>query len=170
MYQTILVPLDGSQLAEEALVHAEAIARRFAADLLLFHSLAADSPLLDSPPMEGGKLTKRAAPQERVARDYLMHIRQGFLAKGIKTQIAIGEGSATDEILRHIAVTPVSLIVISSHGRSGLSRAVMGSVADELMRRSSIPVLVVKNLAAGVQSAVYDADTSALTAEPGFAT
>ena len=157
MYQTILVPLDGSELAEGALVHAEAIAERFGADIVLFHALASDGTM------------GTAAEDESTVRNYLMSIRGTFLAKGIKAQVAIGQGRAVEAILRHVESMPVSLIVLSSHGRSGLRRAVMGSVADELMRQSHTPVLVVKNLVAGSPSTEYDArNLPESSSEPGF--
>ncbi len=126
---SILVPLDGSALAERALPFAITLARVHHQPLLLVRVVP---PLL------------RWGVEESEARLYLEAVRErvsGETAAGVA--MALVTGTPTDEILWSAEGRSVSLIAMSTHGRGGLARALVGSVATELLDRARIPLLIV---------------------------
>lgn len=141
MYPSIVVPLDGSLLAEKALPHALELARCGLGRLLLLrvvphsdHSLAlAELGYRES-----------LVEEERVrcgqAEKYLESVRQRPESEGLVADARVVCGNPANEIL---ALEEADLIVISSHGRSGLGRYLMGSVATRILGHSRCPVMVV---------------------------
>jgi nucleotide-binding universal stress UspA family protein len=143
MYTKILVPLDGSALAERALPHAGEIARSTGAEVILLQVVGA--PLGDAP--EAGQSEETRAFQEAVAatRTYLGTIA-GKLAEewGAKVRAEVVEGSPADGILGCAHRENVDLLIMSTHGRSGVSKLLMGSVAEKVMLTTKRPVMLVK--------------------------
>jgi nucleotide-binding universal stress UspA family protein len=74
---------------------------------------------------------------------YLAKITARMKAEGLDTEPVLMNGSVTESILNYVKGNAVDLIVMSTHGRSGISRLVLGSVADKIIRRSTVPVLLV---------------------------
>lgn len=149
MYRRILVPLDGSDLAEGALRHAEAVARRFEADLLLIQVVSAISATAAVDPMTASAVDAVYAAEsieeaEQEAFDYLNRTSQRPDLKGLSVEIEVFRGSAAPEISRRIQKGDVDLVVMSTHGRSGLGRLVFGSVADQVLREVCAPILLVR--------------------------
>jgi nucleotide-binding universal stress UspA family protein len=152
VFETIIVPLDGSELAEEALPLANEIAAKFNSRLLLVRAidsvakLMAQTPtLLDTPAaaVANVELLEEVVKAEREeATTYLTAI-QTKLA-GPTTEPVIVEGSAADEISRIAAERGAGLVVMCTHGRGGLGRLVHGSVADAVLRHGSVPVLLAR--------------------------
>ncbi len=143
--QTILVPLDGSKFAERALTVAVPVAQENDATLVLMTALAVATRAPDAigapDSAEGGKDTVRTqlrSQLERIAR------RLGS-KHNIKTATHFREGPILDQILAVANETQADLIVMASHGRSGLSRMWLGSVTDALLRQTRTPVLVVRS-------------------------
>ena len=138
MFEKILVPLDGSALAERALPLAAQIAEGSGARLVLyrvvpyFTVLAADPLLYEEMNRMG----------EDEALSYLRRIRND-LADSIAADTVCEVGSAADSILQYAQDRAVDLIVMSSHGRSGLNRWVYGSVAERIMSQASCPTLII---------------------------
>lgn len=124
-YRNILVPLDGSGLAELAALHAAELARLAGARLVFVRV---------SPDKEG----------MREAADYLYEVNQQAHYAGLRTDGMVERGYPAEQILHAADRTQADLIVISSHGRTGISRQVFGSVAEEVVRRAPCPVMVVK--------------------------
>ncbi len=124
-YRNILVPLDGSGLAELAADHAGELARLAGASLT-FVRVCADREGL------------------REAADYLYRVLQQPPFAGLHTDGRVERGHPAEQILRAADRTGADLIVISSHGRTGISRQVFGSVAEEVVRLAHCPVMVVK--------------------------
>lgn len=142
MFRKILVPLDGSALSERAIPIAAAVARRNSASIHLLQAVVAavygPMPLYmrGSPAVD--KLHATAA-----AENYLRHIRQQLRDCGVKdVTISTPVADATTAIVA-TAHDDCDLIVMSTHGRTGLSRAILGSVADAVVRGSHLPVLLV---------------------------
>src|SRR6266487_2246759 len=146
MYRSILAPLDGSPLSERALPLALDIARRTGAFLHLVHvhlPLAAPMYTADFPLADTG-LDERACESERA---YLNALAGRLRAE---TDIPVGaaflDGAITDSVADLIAAHArehrADLIVMTTHGRGGLARVWLGSVADELVRRLPMPVLL----------------------------
>lgn len=140
MYTRILVPLDGSPFSERALAPATALARRFGAALDLVH-VHEPPPLLGQAPMYD---TQYDAEVRRG-----MHAVHSALAariaeeSGVPATATFLDGSVVHALRRHAAETKADLIVMTSHGRGGISRAWLGSVADRLIREVDAPVFLV---------------------------
>jgi nucleotide-binding universal stress UspA family protein len=134
-FQRILVPLDGSPLAEAILPHAVEMARRYQATLLLLRVTEAHTfPGVD--PVDA---------QVRVvaeAEAYLAEVERSLAAAGVAVDCAVRYGHATEEIIDHAERRKADLIAMSTHGRTGLPRAALGSVAETVLRASSVPLLL----------------------------
>jgi nucleotide-binding universal stress UspA family protein len=124
MYQRILVPLDGSELAETALTHVVPLAQRFAASVTLLQVIAEAEP--------------------GTIEDYLRGMAQGLHDLSISVAIEYPEGRPSEVIIDRAGQLGIDLIAMTSHGRGGLGRAVFGSVADEVLRQAPCPVLLVR--------------------------
>ncbi|MFN2141565.1 MAG: universal stress protein [Candidatus Promineifilaceae bacterium] len=138
MFSRILVPLDGSALAESALSLAEQFIEGSEGRLILlrvvpyFTVLAADPLLYEE--------MNRLGEDEALA--YLRSIRNELPDPG-KADIVCQVGSAADSILQYSIENDVDLIVMSSHGRSGINRWVYGSVAERIMSQAPCPTLII---------------------------
>ncbi len=145
MYQKILIPLDGSELAECSLEHAKAIAQGCnVADVVVFRVIEPLSTQTMSALAEaGGESVRKAMEQNRQdAKDYVLKVNNNLKKQGITSQAVTAEGRPADEILSYTEKNNVDLIVMSTHGRSGLSRFFFGSVAEKVSRHSRVPVLL----------------------------
>jgi nucleotide-binding universal stress UspA family protein len=140
MYKRIVVPLDGSPLAEQALPHAVAQASRFGANLILLKVLAPLPEVVFSAPAAVLAAAKMSA---QLARDYLEEVAAGLQEQGIAVQVAEIEGEPYVEIIRFAEDQGADMIILSTRGQSGFSRWLLGSVADRVVRGSTIPVLLV---------------------------
>ena len=127
MYERILVPLDGSELAERALPYAEGIALRLHSEVILLTVSALGDCL------------------ERLLRAYLENKAGELLSSGVKASPLVVEGDTANEILNLAEKNHVDLIIISTHGRSGISRWALGNVANKVLRASHIPTLLIKS-------------------------
>jgi nucleotide-binding universal stress UspA family protein len=137
MYSKILVPLDGSELAEMPLKYAEKLVARSRAELIILHVC--------------GPEERHCGPEgcwvEPMHRVYLEH-RANEVERSVEvlgtTETKVGSailcGDPADQILQYANDNQISLIVMATHGRSGMRRWVMGSVADKVIRCSDVPV------------------------------
>ncbi|MCC6179488.1 MAG: universal stress protein [Chloroflexi bacterium] len=133
MFTTILVPLDGSSLAERALPFAARLARCDDATVVLARALPPDGT--EAPGAAPAALANARATTDEIA---------GRLrADGIAVQVVTRQGPAADVILHLARENAAGLIVMATHGRGGLGRQVFGSVANAVMRRADVPVLFV---------------------------
>jgi nucleotide-binding universal stress UspA family protein len=138
-----LVPLDGSALAERALPVAAALARRASAGLLLVHvhtRLTADPIHVEGLPVIDEQLRSQRRQHEQAYLDRVA----SHLATGTKISVALLDGPVATALVDHAEQTGTALIVMTTHGRGGLERAWLGSVADEMARASRVPVLLVR--------------------------
>lgn len=141
MYNRILVPLDGSKLAEQALPHAAVHAARFGAEIVLLKVLEP----LPEPSMAGrGAVRSAETATARIAQDYLESMAVGLREQGLATQTATSEGKPYREIVRIAEESGIDLIVMTTRGHSGLSRWLLGSVADRVVRGATVPILLVQ--------------------------
>lgn len=142
MYKRILLPLDGSPVAEQSLPHAVAQAARFDAELVLLRALP---PLPRPATIPEATIQKTEAATAQTARDYLEHVAAETSAEGIRTTVVLVHGTPHDQILGYAEENEIDLIVICTRGQSGfLSRWLMGSVSDRIVRGARVPVLVVR--------------------------
>jgi nucleotide-binding universal stress UspA family protein len=146
MFKHILVPLDGSQLAETAIAAAKELAARFDSELTLLRIVTPLHPTIEM----GGdayasllvNLRKQAFEDAEV---YLKQKRNILRKQGFHVSAHITEEQPIAEAIVHIAAAlAVDTIVMSTHGRGGLSRWVYGSVADKVLRSADVPVLLIR--------------------------
>ncbi len=143
MYQKILVPLDGSELAECVLPHVEAIAKGCEVKEVIF--IRAVEPFLRGAYSFSEKELKHFELENReFAKEYLNQLMGRIKYDGASIQTVAITGKAVESITDYATRNAVDLIIIATHGRSGVSRWARGSVADRLLRSSCIPVLMVR--------------------------
>jgi len=142
MYEKILVPLDGSALAERAIRHAQEIARGARSEILLLQAVNLPMPVVpEAILVPDGKWL---AEGRKEAALYLEGIAAPLRAKGVRVRTLLDDRPPADAILHVAAREEVDLIVMSTHGRGGISRLLMGSVAESVFRATSRTVMLVK--------------------------
>jgi len=142
MYEKILVPLDGSTLAERAIRHAQEIARGTRSEILLMQSVSFPLPVVPEAVLMPD--AKWLAETKKEAARYLEGIAAPLREAGMRVRTLLDERPPADAILHVAAREEVDLIVMSTHGRGGLSRMLMGSVAESVFRATSRTVMLVK--------------------------
>ena len=149
MYKKIVVPLDGSKLAECALPYAEEIAKGCNTEEVFLVSVTERVKgyrSLDDPSQRMGQrlIPEALGKKEKQAQRYLDRIAKAMEAKGIKVSTEVLLWKPAEAIIGYAKQSRCDLIVMASHGRSGPSRWAYGSVADKVLRSSQIPVLIVR--------------------------
>lgn len=149
MYQHILVPLDGSELAESVLPHVEALAKRLGAEVLLVRAanlpasvLAEGEPL--GAPLPTDLFEEALQAEVDDAKEGLTRVADRLKAAGLTVTWEVLEGEAARAILESAHKHGCDLIAMATHGRSALPRLVLGSVADRVLHDSHLPVLLVR--------------------------
>lgn len=135
----ILVPLDMSEMSLKALRYAAPFARQFSAKLTLVHvvELVAYTPEMPYPP---------PLPPHQTAevKKELKKICEANVPSDIETQLVVRHDFAPDAIVDVARKTKADLIIVSTHGRTGLKHVFLGSVAEKIVRHAPCPVLVVR--------------------------
>ena len=145
MYNKILVPLDGSELAECVLPHVEAFIKEFStSDVILIRVLEPERSYPGDHGITADMLNKRASERKSNANDYLDKIVNQLKDEGAKLHVEVLEGRVTESLAKYALDNNIDLILIATHGRSGVTRWVRGSVADKVLRSSNVPVLMVR--------------------------
>ncbi len=141
----ILAPIDFSERSREELRWATTMAKNFAAELITLHVIP--SEVVDVSLKEGKDWD--AMRGEVAAQTYLLvdEICRDLGIVGLVHEEHVVAGSATDEILHAIKHRGIDLVVISTHGRTGLSHTLMGSVVEKVVRSSPVPVLTLNEAA-----------------------
>jgi nucleotide-binding universal stress UspA family protein len=133
----ILVPLDGSECAEGILVEVERLARDLKHGICLLRvALAHSFPGVDA--------TDAEVMVVREAEAYVQEIEKGLKAKGFEVDTHVRYGDAPEEILTHSRREDIDIIAMSTHGRSGVKRFLLGSVAEKVIRHSEKPIFLVR--------------------------
>jgi nucleotide-binding universal stress UspA family protein len=145
MYRRIVVPLDGSKLAEAALPQAIDLARLTGAPVHLlrvvdFTRLERYGPYALA--LEYSSAEPVLADEHLEAKAYLQEIQARLDGAGLLVDSEIRQGRVAREVVA--AVKPGDVVVMGSHGRGGLSRWLLGSVAEDVLRHASVPVLLVR--------------------------
>ena len=142
MYDRILVPLDGSALAERAIPHAREIARGTRSEILLLQAVNLPMPVVpEAVLVPDGKWLAEARKE---ANRYLEGIAAPLREEGMRVRTLLDDRPPADAILHIATREEADLIVMSTHGRGGLSRVLMGSVAESVFRATSRTVMLVK--------------------------
>ena len=140
----ILVPLDGSTRAERALPIAQRLALALHRPLLLARIIPLVSALLAAPgaPVEPAVYQQLMDDELAEAHEYLTHQGRTLRRQQVVVETVINRGDPATALLDLCAERSVGLIVMTTHGRTGLARAALGNVADRLVRASLLPVLM----------------------------
>lgn len=149
MYRRILVPLDGSRLAEAAIPHATGAARCFGSSITMIQVVSPITAATAIDPLtaagaEAALAMESVEASEEAAADYLADVVQRPDFQGIPVQTEVVRGSAASEIVRRAKAGDIDLIAMSTHGRTGLGRLVFGSVADQVLREAGLPILLIR--------------------------
>ena len=151
MYDRILVPLDGSTVAEQVFPHVIPLAEKFNSDVTLMKSILPqiqNYPLPSLPALEPFEITVDVrhdmADEILVAKDYLISVGIQLQRLGVNCTGHISEGDAASTILGYAKSGDFFLIAMAAPRRSRTVRVALGSVADTICRRSEVPVLLVR--------------------------
>lgn len=145
MYQRLVVPLDGSDIAESALVEAEQMAALTQALIHLIRVVDVtdrDTASIYGVMADPSDVSVLLTDEVDAARQYLESIAQRITEHGYHVTWEVWRGPAANQLIA--ASKPGDLYVMASHGRSGIARWFMGSVAEDVVRRSSVPVLLIR--------------------------
>ncbi len=159
MYEKIVVPLDGSKLAESILPHIEKLAKGLDTGEVILVSVTErlagttgvkprisltypEEGLSHPEPMTQIPVT--LGKKQRQAESYLNRIAGRLSKKRVNVRTEVLLGNPADEIIKYAEDNACDLIAIASHGRSGISRWDFGNVAEKVLRASRVPVLIVK--------------------------
>ena len=143
MYKKILLPLDGSELAKKALGEAEKLANCFGAEIVLFE-VVPFMPIYGSPELVTPLIVDEK--QKEAAEKYLVSLSEELKKKGFKATVVVRTGQQVAvEIIDFAKESGANLIVMCTHGRSGISRWVLGSVALKILTRAETPILLIRS-------------------------
>ncbi|MBI5968813.1 MAG: universal stress protein [Deltaproteobacteria bacterium] len=135
MFKKILVPLDGSKLAEGILPRLEWLAKVHQGEVTLLRvALAHTFPGVDP--------TQHQINVVREAEEYLAKVEANLKSVGVKVNSVVRSGHDAQEIVEHAKDRGFDLIAMSTHGRTGLSQFVLGSVASKVIHTFSVPILL----------------------------
>ena len=144
-YKRILAPLDGSQLSEQALEDVKAVAagkKDCLITLLMVVEPILQVYLVDYFNVEDYEAAERR--HEAEAKEYLIGIAEEMTGAGMRVEVELIVGGTADEaILDYTKENNIDIIVMSTHGRSGVHRWIFGSVTQRVLRHSPVPVLIV---------------------------
>ena len=145
MYQSILVPLDGSKRAEAILPHVEELAHRYEAKVVFMAVIEPETVIVTAEPVYtkiDDELMQQRLSQVRI---YLDGVHGEFREKGIEAKIHISQGPVVESIINAAEQEDVDLIAMASHGRTGLPRVFYGSVAAGVLHRVDRPLLLIRS-------------------------
>jgi len=143
VYKKILVPLDGSELARKGLDEAEKLANCFGAEIVLFE-VVPFMPIYGSPELVTPLIVDEK--QKEAAEKYLINLSEELKKKGFKATAVVRTGQQVAvEIIDFAKESGANLIVMCTHGRSGISRWVLGSVAFKVLTRAETPILLIRS-------------------------
>jgi nucleotide-binding universal stress UspA family protein len=141
MYQKVLVPLDGSPLAECALPEVKHLAKGgFVGEVFLVNVVETYSIAF----AESIDASALFAAHRDAAQDYLERIMKQLISEGIRTKMELLEGSPSQAIVSYAKKNSVNLIVIATHGHTGMARLMFGSVALRVLHDAHTPVLLIR--------------------------
>ena len=148
MFKRIMVPLDGSELAECVIPYIEDFIDQGQVEFIVFvrvvRPIITPASFDDSMTYIPEDWSRLESEKKTSAEDYLKKVVSRLKQNGVKFQTEVLVGRIGNSLLDYIKANDFNLIVIATHGRSGLSRWVRGSVADKILSASNIPVLMVR--------------------------
>ncbi len=146
MYSRIIVPLDGSTFSETALPYARGIAGSLAIPVELVEAFDILPPAAHHP--QSAEANRRLlADAERHSRDYLAQVREELRSDGLVVYVTTLPGAPARALVDWLVREPEALVVMSTHGRGGIARWALGSVADKVLHSITNPVLLIRSSA-----------------------
>jgi len=146
MYKKILVTLDGSEFSECSLEHVKAIASgcRVPETILLRVVEPFSTEVISALAMAGGDVLRKAEQESHAeASNYLAKTRNSLAKDGLAVEVVSVDGRPAEKILDYAKKNKVDLIVMTTHGKTGVSRWFFGSVSQKVLQHSAIPVLII---------------------------
>ncbi|MBL0712926.1 MAG: universal stress protein [Desulfosarcina sp.] len=145
MYQTILIPMDGSKRAEAILSHVENLGKTYAAKTIFLKVEEEPIMLGHDEVIDIVKYREELENRIKFSKAYLDTLKTKFCEKGIDAATRLAYGSVVKVILNVAAETGADLIAMTTHGCSGLARVSYGSVAAGVLQAAGIPVLLIRS-------------------------
>jgi nucleotide-binding universal stress UspA family protein len=142
--ERIICPVDFSDLSKEALAYAASFAKEYKAELLLVH-VVEDVYFPVDPTSWGFSVAAFSKERKSAAEQGLTELAESSVPDEVKTETIVAAGTPFLEIIRLAKERDADLVVLSTHGRSGLAHVLMGSVAERVVRKAPCPVLVVRS-------------------------
>src|ERR1043166_2071496 len=142
MYSRILIPVDGSDSAEQVLPYARVLARTLAVPVELMEVVDLAGFFAHIPPERTAHLDDRATEVERSSREYLQRLGASF--SGPPVTCTIEKGRPAEVIIEKASADETTLIAMATHGRSGVKRWLLGSIAEKVLRGATNPLLLVR--------------------------
>ena len=145
MYKRILVPLDGSQIAECVIPHIEAIAHDSSAEVELISVIEPfDIPTRGKIALSEDDLKSIDAEAKQEAHTYLKNVANRLGGAKVKAHSVVITGKPAESLIDYAVNNDIDLIIMATHGRSGITKWFFGSIAEKLMRAVEIPILLIK--------------------------
>jgi nucleotide-binding universal stress UspA family protein len=147
MYKKILVPLDGSKLAECVLPHVESLIKGCQAATVIFINVYTPfqiPPSIEPIPVKQAEFDRIFAEGKRIAEAYISGVAKRFASGSAKVAGIVLLGPVSDTLTDYIKKNNIDLVVMATHGSSGISRWVWGSVTDRLLRGSCAPIFMIR--------------------------
>lgn len=150
MYQKILVPLDGSERAEEILPHVVRLALQFQSTVILLQvvEVKIGPEGVEFMPMAGGSvelMVRSVEENRRLTETYLNKVKSRLQSKGVDVKVQVAFGSVVDKIISVARRENVDLIAMASHGRTGAACVFYGCVAAGVLHRIDRPLLIIRS-------------------------
>jgi len=140
----ILAPLDGSDIGEAALPYAETMAANSRASISLLQVISPPGTV-EANLLGGPDWRKFVKAMHDAGENYLKSVAERLSGSSIKVNYEVASGDPADKIVEYAADKRISLIAMSTHGRTGVARWVLGSVADKVLHGAGIPILLVRS-------------------------
>jgi nucleotide-binding universal stress UspA family protein len=145
MYKKIAVPLDGSPVAECVVPHVEALAAARKSEVQLITIIEpVEIPTRGKIALSEDDLKSMHKELEKDAAAYLDKIVQKLAREGIKANPVIMQGKPAESLIEYVHNNGIDLLVMATHGRSGLSKLFWGSIAEKVVRAVNVPVMLIK--------------------------
>ncbi len=155
MYRRILLPLDGSPLAEQVIPYVIQLGKALSSEIVLLQSFEPVSPQL-ADPEHGRYVDQLTTTFAESVLDYLETVAKRFRDEGVNPACLAPEGQPAEKIIEEASKMPNTLVAMSTHGRSGIGRWVMGSVTDKVLHAIDAPLLIVRAKETPPTTAVLD--------------
>jgi len=142
----IVVPIDLSEISVQALPYAAEFAQKFGAEIILLHVM---EPQFPPPKVRPVRPEAIEHDEEGVAENYLKRLRQEVLDEDLRVRTTLRNGAPFHEITRAATSLGADMIILTTHGYTGLKHVALGSTAERVVRHADCPVLVVREMARG---------------------